>query len=98
VFPHPTLLHLRLHQDQYSTMRPVARPSYSGPYCSPEVQTDTVCMSRMLVADEAWIARRRSDGSGGGKKIVYVGYGSLVFLGSFMTADFIVGFNGARVV
>ncbi len=55
-------------------------------------------MSRMLVADEAWIARRRSDGSGGGKKIVYVGYGSLVFLGSFMTADFIVGFNGARVV
>ncbi len=55
-------------------------------------------MSHMLVADEAWIARRRSDGSGGGKKIACVGYGSLVFPGSFMTADFIEGIDGARVV
>jgi len=55
-------------------------------------------MSHVLVADEAWIARRPSDGSGGGKKIACVGCGSRVFDRGFIMGNLAESVDGEHVL
>ncbi len=54
-------------------------------------------MSHMLVADEAWVARRQSDGLVGSENCVRWVLWVEVFHGGFMMADFAKKVDRARV-